>query len=611
MLLRARSLSYTDDDQMDTHAGGFHSVHRRVEVSHGILALVSTICGGGSLSIPWAFARSGVFVGLLVLILSAWLSAQGVHFLLGGARRAGGLRTFDSVLEKALGPLARMLTICSVVVTCFLTLIANSLLLRQLSAPLMAEYVLERAMTRNEEVALGTGLVAMIVPLTYLSSLHSLRCVSLMSVSSVFALVCVLAYKGFSCAPQLTPDGWTSSTSAVTTPVESGSIVAIIRSLPVFVCIYICSFSALPLDTELRRPSRKRMTLMVIGAFTIAFCLYAVAGLAGLAYGTCTQQDVPSNVLAMFKKGDGPASVLRVLLSIVLLLSLPLICLPCRNMIQQLDVSCRDSSCQSCVGSLRLALSKVSPTLGAQLLQSPLPSPTGGSLRLGDGFEGSDSSDGDDEASIRAGNVFSDGDTISSHGSARPPVGGTPSSIIATEGAVIGGSGSNNARLEKDTSTAVHHLHSPLSTVTVPGAGPPLGINSRSRSSSVGEVYSVLVKEEQAGEMPLRTRVVISSGLMGAALACTAAVDDVSVVWGFLGSTCGILLSYVLPAASYLLLRRTPKPKRSGESRGAGPSNLRRRHSSVPRRKVAALMLVAVGCALIPICLYNTAQAIL
>ena len=75
MLLRASSLSYTDDDQMDTHAGGFHSVHRRVEVSHGILALVSTICGGGSLSIPWAFARSGVFVGLLVLILSAWLSA--------------------------------------------------------------------------------------------------------------------------------------------------------------------------------------------------------------------------------------------------------------------------------------------------------------------------------------------------------------------------------------------------------------------------------------------------------------------------------------------------------------------------------------------------------
>ena len=163
------------DDQLDTHAGGFHSIHRRGEVSHGILALVSTICGGGSLSIPWAFAQSGLPAGLVILIVSALLSALGVHFLLCGARRAGGLRSFDSVLEAALGPWARIFTIWAVVITCFLTLIANSLLLRQLAAPLAAEYVLERALTRNEEVLLGSGLVCIVVPCTYLNTLHSLR----------------------------------------------------------------------------------------------------------------------------------------------------------------------------------------------------------------------------------------------------------------------------------------------------------------------------------------------------------------------------------------------------------------------------------------------------
>ena len=136
---------------------------------------MSTICGGGSLSIPWAFAQSGLTAGLIILILSALLSAMGVHFLLCGARRAGGLKSFDSVLEAALGPWARIFTIWAVVITCFLTLIANSLLLRQLAAPLAAEYVLERSLTRSEEVILGSGLVSIVVPCTYLNTLHSLR----------------------------------------------------------------------------------------------------------------------------------------------------------------------------------------------------------------------------------------------------------------------------------------------------------------------------------------------------------------------------------------------------------------------------------------------------
>ena len=107
--------------------------------------------------------------------------------------------------------------------------------------------------------------------------------------------------------------------------------------------------------------------------------------------------------------------------------------------------------------------------------------------------------------------------------------------------------------------------------------------------------------------MPLGTRVVLSMCIMSAALLCTANVEDVSVVWGFLGSTCGIMLSYVLPAASYLLLRRTPQ---SAEKRSSDGGDTRAKASSVPRRKLAALLLVVIGLALIPTCLYSTARAV-
>ena len=140
------------ESQADTHAGGYDSVHRRGEVSHGIVALVSTIVGGGSLTLPWAFAMTGVGAGMVILSLSAVLSGLGVHFLLSGARRAGGLRTFDQVLEAALGTWASALTIWSVVCTCWLTLVANSLLLRQLVVPLASSLIFSRELSRPEQV---------------------------------------------------------------------------------------------------------------------------------------------------------------------------------------------------------------------------------------------------------------------------------------------------------------------------------------------------------------------------------------------------------------------------------------------------------------------------
>ena len=51
--------------------GGFSSQGRHSEVWHAVVALVATIVGGGSLSVPWAVAKSGFAMGLALLSLSA------------------------------------------------------------------------------------------------------------------------------------------------------------------------------------------------------------------------------------------------------------------------------------------------------------------------------------------------------------------------------------------------------------------------------------------------------------------------------------------------------------------------------------------------------------
>lgn len=287
----------TVSTQLDLFSPAYASPLRKSEIWHGVLTLVATIVGGGTLSVPWAVAQAGVALGLGTLVLLSAFAALSVHFLLSSARRYGGLRSYEEVTHAAMGRWAKELSAWSVVITCFMTLCANQILLRQLVVPLAAAYVLHRPLSPSEELMLGGGLVAAVVPLTYLTTLRALRHVSLLSVGSVCVLVLVIAYKGFfDCKSDAPPAG----PIAPVPPVPLASI-NFISAIPVMICVYLCSFSALPLDTELRDPTRGRMDRMIGLAFATALMLYVVAGAAGIEYGKYTGQEVPSNVLLMFR----------------------------------------------------------------------------------------------------------------------------------------------------------------------------------------------------------------------------------------------------------------------------------------------------------------------
>ena len=88
---------------------------------------------------------------------------------------------------------------------------------------------------------------------------------------------------------------------------------------------------------------------MIAIAFGGAFVLYAVVGVAGCAYARCVGSEVPSNVLLMFDEHDPTASAMRLALSLVLLIQLPLVCLPCRLMLTSLLAFCADCAALSSV----------------------------------------------------------------------------------------------------------------------------------------------------------------------------------------------------------------------------------------------------------------------
>ena len=188
---RSRTLT-ASKSQVEGFAGGFYSPDRRLAVSSGVFSLVGTLVGGGTLSVPWAVSQCGVGLGLFLLCFFGAISALAVTFLLSAARRCGGLRTYDAVLERMWGPSGRLVAIVSVLVTCFLSLVAIQILLRQLAAPLCAQLLLGRALTDHEAIALGSGLVLAIVPLTFLETLNSLRHVSVLTTTHASVFITVI-----------------------------------------------------------------------------------------------------------------------------------------------------------------------------------------------------------------------------------------------------------------------------------------------------------------------------------------------------------------------------------------------------------------------------------
>ena len=683
--------------QAEIFAGGFHSKQRRGEISHAVLALVGTIVGGGSLSIPWAIDKCGFALGIGLLVLFAAVSGLSVHLLLSAARRHGGLHSYDEVLRVAAGRWAEAVTILSVVLTTFLTLVANQLLLRQLLAPLAA-LVLSRTLTRWEAVALGCSAVALVVPLTFLSSLNSLRHVGLLSVTAVCTLVVLVIVNAGMCDPadyhnaggHLHDDGghlhlhdddeggW----------IAPGSPWDILSALPVFVCTYLCSFSALPIDVELRAPSRRRMnqshtlcnksqciersvhhssccTVCATGmnlylklAFGTSLVLYAAVGTAGIAYGRCRRKPIPSNLLNLFDAGDPSASVMRGLLSLVLLMSLPLICLPCRTMLHQLALllaaACRPASGADDAGSSAHHSTASLPAASgsrdfrrSSLGAADLPfmtsfgeaSPTNDGLRstspvgflCSSGVSVPLSRSPDPPRPILPNlppaSLILPTSTSSLPHSATPacaPAGGSCNDLHARLLPASGVAASSSASWVTPAAATTHSAPSLARPIALPaaavraaparGAGaaadaaaalapPPPTFEAThapngcrlSHHASNGTLPSVASHADElsaatggaSGALGLGPRVLSSVAIMGLSMGLAAVLDEVTTVWGFLGSTAAVLLGLTFPCLAYVQLRQTPTT----------------RASTVGQRKALAWVIVVGSLALIPACL--------
>jgi Transmembrane amino acid transporter protein len=132
----------TADDGDDDDGGA--APRRHGTISSARFNMLSTMVGGGSLSLPLAFAKSGNgLIGPILLLAVALLTEFCFRIHVGSARMLQAPRrarpgndSFESVTSKALGQHMRLVSMALVTAMCFFGTVGYAVLLRDMLQPI-------------------------------------------------------------------------------------------------------------------------------------------------------------------------------------------------------------------------------------------------------------------------------------------------------------------------------------------------------------------------------------------------------------------------------------------------------------------------------------------
>ncbi|OWZ21478.1 Sodium-coupled neutral amino acid transporter [Phytophthora megakarya] len=453
---------------------GPHATTRTATAPSAIFNLVSTIIGGGILSLPFAFDKCGLVVALVFMAIAASASTFSLYVIVFCSRR-GRAASYEEVVRKALGARAGRITVVLLVVLTLLTLVAYVILTKDLVGSLGAKFLYNRPISEAEQNMLTVICVLLVSPALLARSMDALRFTSIFSLVSVLVLAIAITVRAVDVTfkqhdiqeveaePQipikLVPDSWADAAYA----------------FPIISVSFLCHFNVLPVYRELHKPTRHRLKKIVASTMFSTWLFYMLVGIMGYLFAFQQQGGVQGDILNNFSDSDHLVNLGRLGLLVTIQLSLPLIIQPCR------------------ANLLRLA----------KIIRSYIHT-------RAKVYDAPDSTDSENE-----------GDTI-----------GEGTALLPTSGSAV-----------------------QTSSMTAP---------SRSRSKST------------------IVHVLLTVGIMTTVITVALLSPGVAVVWNLMGSTVGLLISYVLPCVSYVCIRRE-KP-------------------NTDRRKFIAWVILAVSSIVCTVC---------
>lgn len=299
----------------------------RATIRSGSINLLNTIIGAGILAMPYGLKSNGLIFGALLIIWSSLTSAFGLYLQNKVAKYTQQQQAVSYFsLCQLTYPQLSVIFDGAIAIKCFGVGVSYLVVIGDLMPKIMESVgMAELSLWMERNVWITLFMVAMVAPLSYLKKLDSLKYTSVVALFSVVYLICLVV-------GHFVSDSITERDVTLVGPV---SWKLTLSSFPIFVFAYTCHQNMFAIINELSADEKdgsttRQANIVIRNAIVTACASYLVVGIFGyLTFGN----DVNGNIITMYPKDSISSLIGRLCIVVMVSLSFPLQCHPCRGSI--------------------------------------------------------------------------------------------------------------------------------------------------------------------------------------------------------------------------------------------------------------------------------------
>nr|XP_002713256.1 sodium-coupled neutral amino acid transporter 3 [Oryctolagus cuniculus] len=324
-----------------------------------VFNLSNAIMGSGILGLAYAMANTGIVLFLFLLTAVALLSSYSIHLLLKSSGIVG-IRAYEQLGYRAFGTPGKLAAALAITLQ-NIGAMSSYLYIIKSELPLVIQTFLNMEEKTSDWYLNGNYLV-ILVSVTVILPLALMRQLGYLGYSSGFSLSCMVffliavIYKKFQ-VPCPLPSSSANSTGNVSHVEVLGEKVHLpgeaeaealctpsyftlnsqtAYTIPIMAFAFVCHPEVLPIYTELKNPSKKKMQHISNLSISVMYVMYFLAAL----FGYLTFYDgVESELLHTYNKvnsSDVLILCVRVAVLTAVTLTVPIVLFPVRRAIQQM-----------------------------------------------------------------------------------------------------------------------------------------------------------------------------------------------------------------------------------------------------------------------------------
>ncbi|KAK7515541.1 transmembrane amino acid transporter protein-domain-containing protein [Phyllosticta citriasiana] len=330
-----------------------------------VINLVNTILGAGLLAMPHALSQMGILLGVIVIVWAGLTAGFGLYLQTRCAKYLDRGSSSFAALSKITYPNAAVVFDAAIAIKCFGVGVSYLIIIGDLMPGVVKGFsqgnVPGFLIDRQFWI---TAFMLIVIPLSYLRRIDSLKYTSIIALVSISYLV-VLVLAHFI-------KGDTMDERGEVRVLAWNGPVAALSVFPVIVFAYTCHQNMFSILNEIFDNSHFRTTAVVGASIGMACVLYILVGITGyLSYG----DHVTGNIVSMYEP-SASSTIGRLAIVILVMFSYPLQVHPCRASVDAV-VSWRPIR-NSNHRNASPSPSRNNQHLSAPLLGTPKPSNGGG-----------------------------------------------------------------------------------------------------------------------------------------------------------------------------------------------------------------------------------------